>query len=176
LNDAWTEFKKVAPDIFGASRLIDTASIEGNEELLAATKAGSAPKIILGQDYSPAATLLFPEKLNYANIRNGKLAVKMAGIVKADVLIAVNYKAEYFMKSGLQIGGMGGGAAKMRIYALITAVDSKGKLLSNAVIQAESDEEAALVMNNFDSANYPKLIVSAQKNLIPKLTKEIAGW
>jgi hypothetical protein len=174
LNVAWKEFKEAAPGIFGKARLVAINTIEGNAKLLAATRIET--NIVMGKDISPGGTYLWPDKLNYIDLRNPSVVSTVAGIIDADIYIAVNYKAEYFISTGLAVGGVGGGEAKMRIIATITATDAAGKYFRTSTVIAESDETTEYVVSGIDSATYPRLIASAQKNLIPKMTSEIAVW
>lgn len=130
----------------------------------------------MGKDVSPAAPYLWPDQLNFANLRDPAVISKVAGIVPADIYLAINYRAEYYLASGLAISGIGAGDAKMRIFATITAMDSQGQYHRTATVVAESDETTPYAIAGIDPAAYPRLIVSAQKKLLPKIAAEIATW
>jgi hypothetical protein len=115
---AWAAFKAKAPAIFGPSRLVDFAQVEGNAEILALTVPVSIK--LLGQETSVASNLMYPEGLNYCNIMDSKLSTKLAEITKAGLLISVAIKAEYDMSSGIGFGVLSIGNGKMILYATVS--------------------------------------------------------
>ena len=175
LAKAWEVFKPSASSIFGASRLVDISTVEGNADIMALT-APPPPKVVMGKDTTVAAAYLYPEGLNYMNIYDAKLDAKIAAIAKADILVSIDNRATYAMSAGLAIGGIGGGKAKMILYSTLIATTAQGKVLRQVQLKGVSKEDATFLGTGIDPKEYPRLIASAQEDLNAKLAKEIAAW
>jgi hypothetical protein len=179
IDRAWTEFKAKAPSIFASRTLVDFAEIEGNAELKAAT--ASTPRKTLGIDLSAAGQHVFPAKLNYVSLKDAKESVKIAELLKADILIAFDLRAEYAMTDGLSFGKLKTGTASMRLTAEVLATDAAGKVLRRATVSATSKATSMIgsiggLEMDMDHEEYPRLILSAQDELFAKLAKEVARW
>jgi len=171
---AWNVFKGKAPEIFGAGRLVDIGSVEGNAELLGLTAPVS--RMVMGKETAPAFSFVYPEGLNYFNIYDAKLAAKVFSATKADVLVSITLKAEYAMSKGVGIGTLAVGRGRMIVTATIVAVNAQGKFLRTGRIQAFSTEDASITGTAMDPADYPRLMASAQEDLNAKLAKQFAYW
>jgi hypothetical protein len=179
VDQAWAAFKQRAPAIFAGRNLVDFASIEGNAEMMA--DAAPAPRMVLGVDVSDAGQRLFPPGLSYVDLKDTKLAVKIAALAKADIIVAIDLKAEYRMTEGLSIGIFKANKATMTLTAYVTVSDASGKVLRRTSVSADSKETsvAGTIGNTeatLDPAEYPKLILSAQEELFRSLSKEISRW
>jgi hypothetical protein len=179
IDQAWAAFKQRAPAIFAGRNLADFASIEGNAELSAAT--APAPRKVLGVDVSGAGQRLFPPGLNYVDLKDTELAVKIAALTKADILVAVDLKAEYKITEGLSIGILKTNKVTMTLTAYLTAADASGKVLRRTSVSADSKETSLTgtigkTEATLDPAEYPRLILSAQEELFRSLSKEISRW
>lgn len=170
----WTVFKETAPTIFGASRLVEMSTVVGNPEITALTAPVS--KIVMGTETSPASMYVYPEGLNYLNIFDSQLVSKIAGITKADLLLSVSIKAEYAMSSGIGLGALAVGNARMILNTTINVATAQGKLMRTVQLKGFSSEDASITGNTMSKSDFPRLIASAQKDLSEKMAKEFAAW
>lgn len=179
IDRAWEAFKALAPTIFGSRQLLDFAAIEGSEELKAASAA--APRKTLGVDISAAGQRVHPAGLNYVSLRDEAQNAEIAGILKADILVAFDFRAEYEASSGMSIGALSATRADMRLAALVTVADAKGKVLRRSSVGGVSKETALIgtlggMTFNLPHEEYPRLILSAQEELFRNLKKQVDEW
>lgn len=178
LAAAWDLFKPRAKAVFGAMKLVDLSSIEGNSGVLEVTKPVKIS--VFGMEKVLADDYVYPDGLNWVDLTDAKTAKLLAARVNADVLVSISLKAEYDLYTGMTIGGVGGGAANMTVTATVTAVKD-GTILRTAMVVGASKETAGMVSlggmgASIPKSDYPRLMKSAFEDLLPKLTKEFASW
>jgi hypothetical protein len=119
--------------------------------------------------------------LGYVSLFDEKQNAKLAAATKADLVMGISIKAGYAMYNGLSIGGIGGGQANMRLTATVCLADANGKLVRRSVVYGQGTETALIgsigaIGMGMDPAQFPRLIVSAQEDLLKNLAKEFASW
>ena len=178
LDQAWAAFKANEPNIIGAGRCVDPATIDGNADMLALT-APVADKG-MGVDKNLADMFLHPVGLRYVNVYDAKMDAKLAQLLNADILLSIGLKARYAMAGGISIGGIGGGTMKMKLTAILTEALPTGRILRTVELTGTSKETVDAghigVGSGMDPKNFPRLVVSAQEDLMDKIAKEIAAW
>jgi len=178
LDQAWAAFKAKEPAMIGADRCVDPSTIDGNTDMLALT--APAADNGMGVDQNLADMFLHPAGLRYVNIYDAKMDAKLSQLLKADILISIGLKANYFMSGGISIGGIGGGKMSMHLVGTLMEALPSGRILRVVELTGTSKETADAghigVGSGMDPKEYPRLMVSAQEDLMDKIAKEIAAW
>jgi len=164
----WSELKAQYRDLCLGAEVVDIEKVAADENYQKLTK--HVPKVMLGKDIAPGNSVLVPSGgLNYISTMDKDKLEKVATMFGAKLLMTIDYSAYWAMNAGLEINGIGGGAGKMWLRAVVSMYEpGKGVVLVQS-FEESSDEQFPVVQGIMLSDNYAKGLTSANKKLLPKI-------
>jgi hypothetical protein len=170
VNQLWADFKGQYRDVLLESGVIDIETIAVNDKYRELTK--HVPKMMLGVDVAPGANELTADGgLQYVYSSDKALMENLATQLNAKLLVCIEYTASYAMSAGIQIGGIGGGAAKMKLRASLSMYEKGKGIVAQQSFSEESDESFPIIQGILLSENYAKGLSSAQKKILSTMKK-----
>jgi|GEM_PF-3106454 len=186
VDKAWAVFKSRAAAIFAPRTLVDFQSIEGSAPLAALAAPPAAYKSLslglgLDLDFTASGQRVMPAGMNYLSLWDAGKNAKVARLFGADYIVAIDLQADYSEVEGLSFGAMTKTQARMNLTANIGVADASGKVIRRATVVGVSRDTATIGPigspdEDLDRGEFPRLILSAQDDLLRHMAKEVARW
>lgn len=168
IDALWSDFKSQYRDLFLGADAIDVETVASDAEYKEMTK--HVPKMMMGTDIAPGSSVLAPnDGLNFVNSSDNALLEKLAAKFNAKLLMGIDYSANYSMTTGVKIGPLSGGAAKLNLKASVFLFEAGKGVVMQRSFEESSDESYAMVQGELVSENYAKGLSSAQKKILPQI-------
>jgi len=168
IDALWSDFTSQYRDLFLGAEAIDVATIASDAEYKELTK--HVPKMMMGTDIAPGSNFLAPANgLNFVSSTDKVVLDKLAAKFNAKLLMGIDYSADYSMTTGVKLGPLSGGAAKLNLKASVFLYEAGKGIVMQQSFTESSDESYAMVQGELVSDNYAKGLTSAQKKLLPKM-------
>lgn len=136
VNQLWADFKGQYRDVLLETGVVDIETITVNDKYRELTK--HVPKMMLGVDVAPGGNELTADGgLQYVYSSDKALMENLATQLNAKLLVCIEYTASYAMSAGIQIGGIGGGAAKMKLRATLSMYERERNRVATVIFRRE---------------------------------------
>jgi hypothetical protein len=168
VDSLWSNFKAGYKDMLIGAEVVDLESVASNEKYKELSK--HTPNMMLGVDVAQGGNVLSPTGgLNFVYPYDKAAMDKLAELLNAKLLMCVENTGSYAMNVGISIGGLGAGAAKMKLSTTIYIYEPGKGIVLQQSFKESSDESFPLVAGVLVADNYAKGLSSAQKKLFPEI-------